>query len=99
VIIDLPQAVDAAGNNHASRMLLRDVANLRNFFGRFAPDLLGTQYGPEIWDRYVRGDLTPDSVLKGRFVQHHAAVDLASVMREVDDALAEEKMRRERLAL
>ena len=25
VIIDLPQAVDAAGNNHAQRMLLRDV--------------------------------------------------------------------------
>ena len=52
VIIDLPQAVDAAGNNHAQRMLLRDVANLRNFFGRFAPELLGTNYGPEIWDLY-----------------------------------------------
>ena len=50
VIIDLPQAVDAAGNNHASRMLLRDVANLRGFFGRFAPDLLHTHYGPEIWE-------------------------------------------------
>jgi RIO kinase 1 len=99
VIIDLPQAVDAAGNNHASRMLLRDVANLRNFFGRFAPDLLDTNYGPEIWDRYVRGDLRPDTVLTGKFVQRHAAVDLASVMREVDDALAEEKMRRERLPL
>jgi RIO kinase 1 len=48
VIIDLPQAVDAAGNNHASRMLLRDVANLRAFFGRFAPELLDTAYGPEI---------------------------------------------------
>ena len=49
VIIDLPQAVDAAGNNHANRMLLRDVANLRGFFGRFAPELLETQFGPEIW--------------------------------------------------
>ncbi|MEY2953012.1 MAG: hypothetical protein RLZZ401_1099, partial [Pseudomonadota bacterium] len=61
VIIDLPQAVDAAGNNHASRMLLRDVANLRNFFGRFAPELLHTQYGPEIWSLYQRGALTPET--------------------------------------
>ena len=99
IIIDLPQAVDAAGNNHASRMLLRDVANLRNFFGRFAPELLGSNFGPEIWDRYVRGDLAPDARLSGTFVQQHAAVDLASIMREVDDALAEERMRRERLAV
>ena len=99
IIIDLPQAVDAAGNNHASRRLLSDVANLRNFFGRFAPDLLGSNFGPEIWDRYVRGDLQPDSQLSGTFVQQHAAVDLASIMREVDDALAEERMRRERLAV
>ena len=94
VIIDLPQAVDAAGNNHASRMLLRDVANLRNFFGRFAPDLLESNYGAEIWDRYVRGELRADSVLTGHFEPKHAAVDLASIMREVDDALAEEKERR-----
>jgi RIO kinase 1 len=80
-------------------MLLRDVANLRNFFGRFAPDLLDTNYGPEIWDRYVRGDLHTDAELTGRFVQQHAAVDLASVMREVDDAIAEDRMRRERLAV
>jgi RIO kinase 1 len=94
VIIDLPQAVDAAGNNHASRMLLRDVGNLRNFFGRFAPDLLETNYGAEIWDRYVRGDLQPGAVLTGHFEQKLAAIDLASVMREVDDALAEERERR-----
>jgi RIO kinase 1 len=94
VIIDLPQAVDAAGNNHASRMLLRDVGNLRNFFGRFAPDLLETNYGAEIWDRYVRGDLQPGVVLTGHFEQTLAAVDLTSVMREVDDALAEERERR-----
>jgi RIO kinase 1 len=59
VIIDLPQAVDAAGNNHAQRMLLRDVANLRDFFGRFAPELLATEYGPEIWALYQRGLLRP----------------------------------------
>ena len=57
VIIDLPQAVDAAGNNHAQRMLLRDVDNLRDFFGRFAPELLHTHYGAEIWALYQRGVL------------------------------------------
>ncbi len=98
VIIDLPQAVDAAGNNHASRMLLRDVVNLRNFFGRFAPDLLESNYGAEIWDRYVRGDLQPGTELSGKFVQQHAAVDLAAIMREVEDAIAEERERRLQLA-
>ncbi|MET1082018.1 MAG: PA4780 family RIO1-like protein kinase [Burkholderiales bacterium] len=99
MIIDLPQAVDAAGNNHASRMLLRDVANLRNFFGRFAPELLGTNYGPEMWDLYSRGDLQVDSVLTGQFDQRLAPVDLGSIMREVDDALAEERDRRLRQQL
>src|SRR5687767_9614610 len=55
VVIDLPQAVDAAGNNHAKRMLLRDVANLNDFFGRYAPELLAGDHGHEIWDLYERG--------------------------------------------
>jgi len=63
VIIDLPQAVDAAGNNHAPAMLERDVANLRNFFGRFAPEILATNYGDEIWDAYQSGSLTPATTL------------------------------------
>src|SRR5437868_4196310 len=65
VIIDLPQAVDAAGNNHAQRMLLRDVANLRGFFGRFAPDLLQTEYGSEIWALFERGTLRLETPLTG----------------------------------
>ncbi len=93
VIIDLPQAVDAAGNNHAQRMLLRDVDNLRGFFGRFAPDLLATQYGAEIWSLYTRGLLQPDAALTGRFDGVLAPVDIASVLRVVDDARAEEKAR------
>ena len=97
VIIDLPQAVDAAGNNHAQRLLLRDVANLRDFFGRFAPVLLQTRYGDEIWDLYRRGVLTPDSVLSGRFTPTAAPADVGSVMREIDDARAEEAARRLRL--
>jgi len=97
VIIDLPQAVDAAGNNHAQRMLLRDVANLRGFFGRFAPELLATAYGPEIWDRYERGTLHPDTVLSGRFESQSGPVDMGGVLREIDDARAEEAARRLRL--
>jgi len=97
VIIDLPQAVDAAGNNHAMRMLLRDVSNLSSYFGRFSPDLLSTQYGPEIWDLYSRGLLGPESTLTGRFVPTAAAVDVGSVMREIDDARAEEVARRLRV--
>ncbi len=99
VIIDLPQAVDAAGNNHAERMLLRDVGNLRDFFGRFAPGLLSTQYGAEIWDLYRRGALTPDSVLKGQFAKAEGAVDLRGVMGAIEDARGEEMARRVRMGI
>ena len=97
VIIDLPQAIDAAGNNHAARMLLRDVANLRNFFGQFAPELLHTSYGLEMWDLYQRGVLQPDTRLTGRFEQKAGAIDMRSVMREIDDARDEEAARRVRM--
>ena len=97
VIIDLPQAVDAAGNNHASRMLLRDVANLSGFFGQFAPDLLLTDYGPEIWDLYQRGMLHPEVLLTGQFEQQAGAVDVGGVMRVIDDARFEEAARQLRL--
>jgi RIO kinase 1 len=99
VIIDLPQAIDAAGNNHAKRMLLRDVENLRNFFGGFAPDLLSTDYGHEIWALYERGALQPDVQLSGRFERKTGPVDLGSVLREIDDAQAEEAARRLRQQL
>jgi RIO kinase 1 len=98
VIIDLPQAVDAAGNNHASRMLLRDVANLRTFFGRFEPALLATEYGFEIWDLYRRGVLTPGVELSGRFEHESGIVDLDDVLRVIDDARHEEAERLRRQA-
>jgi RIO kinase 1 len=98
VIIDLPQAVDAAGNNHAARMLLRDVDNLRGFFGAHAPELLATQYGPEMWGLYEKGLLHADTVLSGRYVRQAGAVDLSAVMREIEDARAEETARRLRMA-
>jgi RIO kinase 1 len=98
VIIDLPQAVDAAGNNHAARMLLRDVANLRGYFSRYAPELLATDYGPEIWTLYERGELHTEVVLTGRYERRQGEVDLSSVMREIEDARFEEQERRLRMA-
>jgi RIO kinase 1 len=97
VIIDLPQAIDAAGNNHARAMLLRDVGNLRGFFGRFATELLLTDFGGEIWDLYHRGLLVPETPLTGIFVQEHGAVDVDGVMLEIDDARLEEAARQLRL--
>ncbi len=99
VIIDLPQAVDAAGNNHAPAMLERDVANLRNFFGRFAPEILDTRYGEEIWAAYETGALAPDTPLTGRFQREEKAVDLEGVVREIGDAEREEEARLVRASL
>ena len=97
VIIDLPQAVDAAGNNHAQRMLMRDVANLRDFFGQFAPSLNTTQYGPEMWSLYQAGLLTTDTALTGLFDRAHADVDMQAILREIDDAQAQETARKLRI--
>jgi RIO kinase 1 len=97
VIIDLPQAVDAAGNNHAKAMLLRDVENLADYFGRFAPELHETQYGQEIWALYEHGELTPETPLTGRFRQSNKPVDLNSVMREIEDVRLEEEARLRRM--
>jgi RIO kinase 1 len=97
VIIDLPQAVDAAGNNHAPRMLVRDVDNLRRFFGHFAPELLATDYGKEIWAWYQTGTLTPEVELTGRFEPDETMADLDSVMLEIDDARLEEAARLSRM--
>ncbi len=96
-IIDLPQAVDAAGNNHASRMLLRDVNNVRNFFARFAPELATTQYGAELWDLYSAGLLQPDTPLTGVFAPERASVDLAAILREIAAAEEQEQERLMRL--
>lgn len=93
VIIDLPQAVDAAGNKHASSMLDRDVTNLANYFGRFAPDLRKTDYGKEIWALYESGELHTEVKLTGRFERLEKPADLGGVMREINAALAAEAAR------
>ena len=94
VIIDLPQAIDAAANNQACKMLLRDVENMAIYFGQFAPDLLDTSYGMEIWSLYQSGQLQPESILTGHFERIEKPIDLNSVMREINDTLKEEEARK-----
>lgn len=98
IIIDLPQAVDAAGNNHAMSMLERDVRNLADFFGQFAPELVSTQYGKEIWALYAHGALTPETLLTGQFKQDNKPVDLKSVVRVIDAVRDDEAKKQMRLA-
>jgi RIO kinase 1 len=93
VIIDLPQAVDAAGNNNAGPMLERDVANLASYFGRFAPELADSEYGKEIWRLYQAGSLSPDSELTGRIEVEHRIADVGAVLEEVKLAQLEEERR------
>lgn len=97
VIIDLPQAVDAAANNNAKRMLERDVDNLASYFGQFAPVLLETRYGPEIWSLYETGALHPESPLTGRFEEAARDVDLDEVMQVIEAAKDEDAERQARL--
>ena len=93
VIIDLPQAVDAAGNNNAAAMLLRDAGNITTYFAQFAPALASTQFGKEIWGLYERGALHEDSPLTGVVAAETRAVDVAGVMREISDVEAEHEAR------
>ena len=97
VIIDLPQAVNAAGNNSAERMFERDVDNMRRYFGRFAPELLKTDYGKEIWALYEAGDLHPDSALTGYFEHDTHSADVEELMAVIDAAKEEEFERQARL--
>ena len=97
VIIDLPQAVDAAANNNARAMLVRDVENMTAYYGLFAPRLLATRYAQEIWEHYEEGDLHPDIELTGYVEEDTHSADVDAVMLEIKAAMAEEKARMERL--
>lgn len=97
VIIDLPQAVDAAANNHAKDMLSRDVANMTNYYGQYAPQLLGTKYPQEIWAHYENGSLDPEMQLTGRFNESTQTADVDAVLKEVFAAMEEEQERQERI--
>jgi RIO kinase 1 len=98
VIIDLPQAVNAAGNNAALPMLERDVNNLRSSLGRFAPELLATEFAREMWSLFEQGELRPESVLTGVFAREETVVDPDDVLLVIDDAREEEIQRQLRLA-
>ncbi|OUR74606.1 serine protein kinase RIO [Methylophaga sp. 41_12_T18] len=93
VIIDLPQAVDAAGNNNAQAMLKRDVANITRYYAQYAPSLLTNTYADEIWSLYEDGQLTPDTVLTGEFIADTHDADVDGVMSEIKSILAEEEQR------
>ena len=93
VIIDLPQASDAAHNRNSERIFLRDVKNLAYFLGRVAPRLRKTRYGPEIWDLYTRGELHPDSKLTGRFKRREHHVDTESIIAEIQASAMEASAR------
>ncbi|MFG6088194.1 PA4780 family RIO1-like protein kinase [Stenotrophomonas indicatrix] len=86
VVIDFPQVVSAGGNNAARSMLLRDVNNLTAYLGRFAPELLDSWYGEEMWALFEAGSLLPDSELTGTFVHDESTVDLDSVRHAINDA-------------
>jgi len=98
VIIDLPQAVDAAGNSQAQAMLERDVANLAAYFAQFAPALATTNYGREIWRFYEAGALTEDVTLTGQVEADTTPVDLEGLMQDMEEVRleAEDRLRRER---
>ena len=95
VIIDLPQAVSAAGNNNARTMLLRDVANIRMSLARFAPELLLTHYGEEMWALFERGKLSLETKLTGQFVFNEKTADLDSVLHAIEDARQEALIRQQ----
>jgi RIO kinase 1 len=97
VIIDLPQAVNAAANNQAESMLSRDVNNMTNYYGQFAPELLDTRYAEEIWELYETGELHPDIELTGEFHKDEQSADVDAVLTEISAAIEEEEARLERM--
>ena len=94
VIIDLPQAIDAAGNSNAAEMLERDVNNLRTYFSAFAPTLRDTQFGKEIWARFESGLLTPELPLTGHVELDESLADVDAVLLQVELAIRENEIRR-----
>jgi len=95
VIIDFPQVVSAAGNNAARAMLLRDVHQLRDSLGRFAPELNTTHFGEEMWALYERSELQADSTLTGEFVFDQHLADVHSIMASIEEARREATIRQQ----
>jgi len=98
VIIDLPQAVDAAGNNNARKMLLRDVNNMTQYYAQFAPTLAATRYGEEIWSIFESGELNANTTLTGKFIDSEVNADVNSILDEINAAREEELERLDRIS-
>ena len=86
VIIDLPQAVNASANNNAERMFLRDVRNINLYYGQYAPELIDTQFGEEMWGLYEAGELTPETELFGVVEAVEKNADVDAVLDEIKAA-------------
>ncbi|HEY7866119.1 MAG TPA: PA4780 family RIO1-like protein kinase [Psychromonas sp.] len=97
VIIDLPQAIDAAGNNNAKRMLFRDVNNMTAYYAQFAPELKKTKYAQEIWALYEAGELKNEVVLTGEFTESDEITDVDNILDEINAAREEEEDRKARM--
>ena len=97
VVIDLPQAVDAAANNNAKRMLTRDIDNMTNYYAQYVPELKQTQYAKEMWALFEAGELTADTELTGTFDEEEVEADVDAVMEEIKAAFEEEQKRQARL--
>ena len=97
VIIDLPQAVNAAANNNAQSMLERDVRNMTRYYAQYAPELLNSRYDKEIWALFDNGKLQPHTTLTGYFEENTQEADVDGVMLEIKSILAEEQERQQRL--
>jgi RIO kinase 1 len=97
VIIDLPQVVDAAANNHAQQFLQRDVNKITAYYGLYAPELLDSYYGGEIWALYEAGELHPEVALSGHFEESMQAADVDAVLAEIKEVMLQEQQRQDRL--
>jgi len=97
VIIDLPQAVDAAANNNAREMFFRDTNNITRYYAQFAPKLTLTRYAEELWSLYEEGELRPDSPLTGLYEDPDTNADVDGVLEEIKAVMWEEEQRQARL--
>ena len=80
VIIDLPQVVNAAANNHAERLFARDVNKITSYYGLFSPEILNTRYAEEIWALYEAGELHSEVELSGEHSTVEVDADVDAVL-------------------
>ena len=97
VIIDLPQAVNAAANNNAKSMLTRDIDNITNYYSQYAPELKKTRYAKEMWSLFEQGELTPETQLTGLFRENTHSANVDTVIEEIKAAFDEEQERLTRM--